>query len=194
MTRRNHSGADLLILGLGNVLCSDDGAGIAAVHQLLRDYQAAPGAVVMDGGTLGLSLLPHLQDARAAILVDAVRTDAPPGTLLRLTGSDVRRAVGYRLSPHQIGVADLLDSSDLLGQGPRELVLVGIVPESIALGLRRTPEVARHLDDLVQAVCQEARRMGFPFRRAAEAAPAPEGADDAMGDAGRRDMARALEL
>ena len=155
----------LLILGLGNLLCTDDGLGVVATTRLSREFEAPEGVKILDGGTLGLSLLPHLQESRAAILVDAIRADGPPGTIVRLEGSDVAPAVRDRLSPHQIGVADLLDGARWLGQYPDTVVLVGIVPASIELGYGLSPSVEAQLPALVDAVVQEAARQGWPLDR-----------------------------
>jgi hydrogenase maturation protease len=133
-------------------------------------WQAPDGVLVLDGGTLGLALMPYLQEAQRAILVDAVRTGDPPGTLVRLRGEDVAHAAAGKLSPHQVGVADLLDGLRLLGGGPRELVLVGITPERIDLELGCSASVEARLDDLVEAVVEEAARLGSPFRRGTERA------------------------
>ncbi len=153
----------LLILGLGNVLCGDDGLGAVAVHLLLRRYEAPEGAFVLDGGTLGLSLLPYLEDAREAILVDAIRTDEPPGSFVRLEGEDVAPAVASRLSVHQVGVADLLDGARWRERYPSRLILLGLVPESLELGLRRSPAVEAGLPGLVERVVAEARELGHAF-------------------------------
>jgi len=168
---------ELLVLGLGNPLCGDDGAGIAAVTRLRARFRAPAGVEMLDGGTLGLSLLPYLQGARRAILVDAVCTGDPPGTLVRLQGHDVAHAAAHKLSPHQVGVADLLDGALLSGRRPDPLVLVGVVPAQLELGTRRTAEVESRIDDLVQAVVDEATRMGFPLLERDE--PAPGGEDEA---------------
>ena len=153
----------LLVLGLGNLLCGDDGLGAAAVARLERDYEAPTQALVLDGGTLGLSLLPHLEDTEDAILVDAIRDDAPTGALVRLTGEDVGPAVRHRLSPHQVGVADLLDAARLHDRYPRRLVLLGLVPLTLGLGIQRSSQVEARLPELVAAVVAEARRMGHLF-------------------------------
>jgi hydrogenase maturation protease len=154
----------LLVLGLGNLLCGDDGLGAVAVHLLLRRYQPPPGVLVLDGGTLGLSLLPYLEDAEEAILVDAVRADAPAGTLLRLEGDDVAPAVASRLSVHQVGVVDLLEGARWRERYPSRLILLGLVPESLALGLTRSPAVDAGMDDLVETIVAEARRLGPEFQ------------------------------
>lgn len=155
----------LLVLGLGNVLLEDDGVGAAAVA-LLRDRYAAPAGVqVLDGGTLGLSLLPYLESAEAVILVDAVKADAQPGSLVRLTGDEVAPAVATRLSPHQVGVSDLLDGARWLGRYPGRVVLLGVVPESMDLAVGLSARVRPALPALVERVVEEAQTMGFAFRR-----------------------------
>lgn len=155
----------LLVLGLGNLLCGDDGLGAAAVARLDRDWEAPEGVLVLDGGTLGLALLPHLEDARDVILVDAVCADNPPGALVLLTGEDVAPAVRDRLSVHQIGVADLLDGARLHDRYPRRLVLVGLVPSTLSLGIERSPSVEARLPELVEAIVAEARHLGHEFVR-----------------------------
>lgn len=159
----------LLVLGLGNLLCRDDGLGVTAVSLLTRRWRAPSGVRVVDGGTLGLSLLPWLEDAERVILVDAIRDDEPPGTLVRLEGQDeVMRAAASRLSVHQIGVADLLDGASLRDRLPPRLVLLGIVPQRIDLGLERSPCVEAALPALVDLVVAEAAALGFRF------APVPD--------------------
>jgi len=159
----------VLVLGLGNVLCADDGAGVVALHRLVRDWELPAGVRAADGGTLGLALLPLVDLADQLILVDAVRAEAPPGSLVRLDGDQVAPAVYERLSPHQIGVADLLAGAALVGRYPARVVLLGVVPASIELGVTRTPSVEAGLDRLVAAVIDELAAIGHPCRRRATA-------------------------
>jgi len=153
----------LLILGLGNLLCGDDGLGVAAVERLAHDYELPDGVTAVDGGTLGLALLAHVSDADDLILVDAVRTGEPAGTLVHLDGDAVAPAVRDRLSVHQVGVADLLDSLRLLDAYPRRLVLVGLVPATLELELGLSPAVERSVPELVTRVAAEARDLGYPL-------------------------------
>jgi len=154
----------LLVLGLGNLLLEDDGVGSAAVALLEACYTAPERARVMDGGTLGLSLLPYLEDADLVILVDAVKTDDAPGAFVRMDGDDVPPAVATRLSPHQVGVADLLDGARWLGRYPPKVVLLGLVPESMELAVGLSPRVKSALPALVERIVEEAGAAGFAFR------------------------------
>jgi hydrogenase maturation protease len=154
----------LLILGLGNLLCADDGLGVAAVQRLWDLYEAPEGVRILDGGTLGLALLPYVEDAERVILIDAIRDDAAAGSFVRLEGDEVAPAVEHRLSVHQIGVADLLDGARWRQRLPSTLVLLGLVPESIELRFGLSPSVKRRLPELVHEVAAEAARLGFPLR------------------------------
>ena len=152
---------DVLVLGLGNILCGDDGAGVVVAHRLRRELEVPPGVRIVDGGTLGLDLLALVAASDRVILVDAVRAEGPPGTLVRLAGDDVAPAVYERLSMHQIGVADLLAGAALCERYPREVVIVGVVPATTDLQLGCTPDVTRSLPAVAAAVVDELERMGI---------------------------------
>ncbi|RPJ69064.1 MAG: hydrogenase maturation protease [Acidobacteria bacterium] len=153
----------LLILGLGNLLCSDDGVGVVAAQMIAETRSVPEGVQVLDGGTLGLALLPYLEDAAQAILVDAIETDAPPGTLVRLEGDEVGPAVASRLSVHQVGVADLIEAARWRDRIPPTLVLLGIVPATTELRVDLSPAVQAALPALLDSICGEAARLGFPL-------------------------------
>jgi hydrogenase maturation protease len=156
----------VLVLGLGNVLCGDDGAGVAAVERLHEQWEFPEEVRVLDGGTLGLSLLPYLQSAERAILVDAILLDAEPGTIVRFDDDLVFPIARGRMSCHQVGVADVLDCARLLGQAPA-LSLIGIVVSEVAAMAAPTAAVSSRIDDLSARVVDELRASGFaPKRRA----------------------------
>lgn len=162
--RKRMSGRNpLLVLGLGNLLCQDDGVGVAAVAWLLDRYEPAEGVRVLDGGTLGLSLLPTLESADTVLIVDAIRADGPAGSPVRLEGEEVAHAAEHRLSVHQVGVSDLIGAARWQGCLPGRLLLLGVVPESMELGVERTPAVEAALPALVDRVLLECRALGFPF-------------------------------
>jgi hydrogenase maturation protease len=147
----------LLILGLGNALCSDDGLGIVAVRHLACRYAPAPGVAIVDGSTQGLSLLPLLAAAERAIVVDAISANARPGSLVQLEGAGL---LGMPARAHA-GLAGLLHGLALLGTLPSPLVLLGLVPQTLDIGMGCSPTVEARLPDLVAQVLAEARRSGF---------------------------------
>jgi hydrogenase maturation protease len=156
----------ILVLGIGNLVMTDDGIGVRVV-QLIEERYRFPGQVtVLDGGTLGLDLLPRIEAVQRLLIVDAVDTGAPPGTLVRLTGAEIPQALETRLSPHQMGLKDLLTVGPLLGHSPGETVLWGVQPESIQMALRLSASVAAQLEPMVEKVLEELAIWGVrPFKR-----------------------------
>jgi hydrogenase maturation protease len=151
------------------VLLGDDGIGAAAIARIERDYRVPPGVRLVEGGTLGLSLLGVVAEAEHVILVDAVRTDQPPGALVRMDGADVADAVRDRLSPHQVGVADLLEAARLIDSYPASVTLLGLVPKSIDLAVVRSSAVNQGLDELIAAVVREVESLGYKMVRELDA-------------------------
>jgi hydrogenase maturation protease len=148
--------ADTVVVGVGNIVHSDDGAGVHAL-QMLRDAGEAPaGALLLDGGTLGLELLSYLQNARRILFLDAVDACAEPGTTLRIE-TEVLRGMRGSWNVHQLGVADLLNALALVSVTPQEIVLLGVQPESTDWGSECTPPVKRALPQLVNAALEQLR-------------------------------------
>ncbi|HEU5055848.1 MAG TPA: HyaD/HybD family hydrogenase maturation endopeptidase [Kofleriaceae bacterium] len=149
----------VVVLGLGNLLMGDDGVGVFALAALAAEPRVPAGARLLDGGTLGLSLLPYVRSAPDLVLIDAVRGEGPPGSLVRLEGDEVPGAVLERLSVHQVGVADLVAGARLLGGWPERIVLCGVVPERIELGVELSPAVRAAVPALVAMVLGELERL-----------------------------------
>lgn len=150
----------ILVLGIGNLIMTDDGVGVRVVQHLTEEYRFPEGVTVMDGGTLGLDLLHHLEGVERLLLVDAVETGGPPGTMVRLAGEEIPVALQTKLSPHQMGLQDLLAVAELQGNRPSEMVLWGVQPESVELGMELTPAVAAQFDHLVGKVLAELAAWG----------------------------------
>lgn len=158
--------AKTLVLGLGNILLRDEGVGVQAVQQLMERFEFADDVQVLDGGTLGLDLLHYLEEADRVLIVDAVETGNAPGTLSRFSGDEVPAFLGVKVSPHQMGLTDLLAASRLRGRFPLELVLVGVEPEVIDTGLELSSSVASQMDALLEQVLAELSRWGIqPHQR-----------------------------
>lgn len=149
------------VLGLGNLLLSDEGVGVRVVEAAAVELGKRPGVSFLDGGTSTMELLDQLVGIDALIVVYALRGEEPPGTLLRLEGSELAAFFQRtRLSPHQLGLGDLLGALELLEARPRELVLLGIVPESLAHGLELSPAVAAAVPRALRLLAAELDRLG----------------------------------
>ena len=158
----------VLVLGVGNVLLGDEGIGVHVVRELEARY-VLPGAVeVVDGGTSGMDLLDVLASRERVIIVDAVKTGDPPGTLVRLRNDRVRRLFRARISPHQLGLSDLLATLALMDREPEQLLLLGAVPCCLDTGLSLSPLLSVRREDLLRAVVAELSGLGLdPAHRGA---------------------------
>ena len=151
----------ILVLGIGNLIMSDDGIGVRVIQQLSAGYCFPAGVTLLDGGTLGLDLLPQLERVERLLVVDAVYIGKAPGTLTRLSGEDVPIVLETKISPHQMGLKDLLAVAMLQGFAPRDMVLWGVQPETIEMGTNLSPKVAAQLDSLTRKVLGELDRWGI---------------------------------
>jgi hydrogenase maturation protease len=150
-----------MVLGLGNLVMSDDGAGVRVVQHLSNWYRFPEGVVLLDGGTLGLDILPRLEGIDRLLVVDAVDNGKAPGELIRLAGDEVPVALATKLSPHQMGLKDLLAVADLQGILPPEIVLVGVQPGNIEMSMELSYEVEAAITGLAELVLSELERWGI---------------------------------
>ena len=146
--------AGTVVIGIGNIVLCDDGLGVHAVRRL-RERDTVPGVEIIEGGTAGLLLLPHLADARRAILVDAIDVGAPAGTLVRLEGQACKRAFSTGLTAHEVGLADLLEAARISGAWPEALILHGAQPASTAVRTNLSAPLAACLDELVDRIAAD---------------------------------------
>ncbi len=162
-----------LVLGLGNILLRDEGLGVWAAESLRRQFEFPPTVAVLEGGTLGLDLLPRLEGVERLLLIDAVKLGREPGEIVRLEGGGVPAALDVKLSPHQVGVQDLLAVARLTGREPSLVVLWGMEPERLDPGTGFSPKVAAALPHLRDEVLEELRLWGVEGEPLGEAAPPP---------------------
>jgi hydrogenase maturation protease len=150
----------ILVLGIGNLLLQDEGAGVRAVEEFERRYMTPAGVELLDGGTSGMELLQYIQGRDHLILIDVVKSGNPPGTITRLEGADVPALFQKKISPHQLGISDLLATAQLIDRMPTNVVLLGIEPKAVDTGLELSDEVDRNIRRLADMVALELYSLG----------------------------------
>lgn len=145
----------ILVLGLGNILMNDDGAGVVVVRELKKTFFESENFKIMDGGTLGLDLLGYIEWADKLIIVDAVDMGFEPGTVIRAEGEDINPIFESKLSPHQMGLKDILLASELTGKMHDEVILFGIQTESIQMEMTLSKHVSENIEKLKDNVSKE---------------------------------------
>lgn len=159
----------VVVLGIGNILLSDEGVGVRAVERLEQDYILPEGVAALDGGCSAMEMLEDLENLDGLIVVDAVYAHQSPGELVHLEGEAVSSFFRTRMSPHQVGLSDVLASLELTGRAPKARVIIGIKPVSMDLSMELTPQVAARVPEMVGRVVDVLRGWGVDVRRRAAA-------------------------
>lgn len=145
----------VVVLGVGNTLMADEGVGVRCVDELEREGRLPAWARPVDGGTSTHELLEDLENLDLLVILDAVASGSPPGTLVHLEGAQIPSAFSNKLSPHQHGINDLLATLTLLGRSPKRVVLIGVEPERLSLSLELSPLVASRVPEMKELVLRE---------------------------------------
>ena len=155
--KNNVSHQKTVILGIGNVLLSDEGIGVHVANELMQ-RELPPEVSVVEGGTDGFRLLNVITEADRLIIVDAVRGGDKPGTIYRFDIKDVRNSPsGFKTSVHQIGILEVIDLSGLIGKTPHTTV-IGIEPKSLEMSLELSPEIMAKVPRVIELVLEELKK------------------------------------
>lgn len=147
---------ETLILGIGNTLLTDEGAGIHALQLLQSDYPDIPNLTYLDGGTLSFTLATWIEDSDNLIVFDAAEFHLPVGTVKTLVGNDMDEFLGAsKRSAHEVGLLDLVDIARLTNSLPENRALIGIQAAEFGWGMQPCAAVQQALPQAVS----EARRL-----------------------------------
>ncbi len=151
-----------LILGVGNLLLSDEGFGVHFVRHLQAHYRFPDEVELFDAGTLGLMVTHKLEEAERVYIVDALAAPGEPGEFRRYAKDDfLLKRIPVKLSPHQVGVQEMLLVSELRGCCPQEVHLLGVIPASLSPGAELSPPLQRRLGELAEQLVVELRAAGL---------------------------------
>jgi hydrogenase maturation protease len=163
----------LLVMGVGNTLLQDDGVGVHVTESLRTlCHRGAgtefPGLEIIDGGTIGLSLLPEIEDADAVIVVDASEIGEQPGTIRIFRDREIDLQLsGKRRTVHEVALADLFAAAAIRGRSPARRALIAIQPATTDWGVHPTPAVQAAIPRACEAIITLARQWRLEERRCA---------------------------
>jgi hydrogenase maturation protease len=165
----------ILVLGVGNILYTDEGFGVRVAEELDQKYEFSPNVEVLDGGTLGLRLMGPIMDADYLIIVDIVLNEGKPGDVFRLLGEDLSKACAFKNSMHQTDLLDTLSQCSLVGQVPADVVLYGVEPVNyMDMSAALSPELEAKMSEVMDMVLEEVRKAGGSYTLRTEMNPAME--------------------
>ncbi|EHD20794.1 MULTISPECIES: HyaD/HybD family hydrogenase maturation endopeptidase [Brenneria] len=151
---------NILVLGIGNLLLSDEAVGVRIIEALERRYRFSPQIDILDGGTSGMELMEAMAGRDHLIVADAVLSGQAPGEVAVLRDDEVPALFTRKISPHQLGLSDVLMALRLTGEFPQKLTLVGVEPESLEVNIGLTATVTRALEPALQQIIAALRQSG----------------------------------
>ncbi len=152
--------AKTVVLGVGNILLSDEGFGVRVAEALLQRFRFPDEVEVLDGGTLGIELMRFLDGAERLILVDAIH-GTEPGSFREIRGEAVQLYFREKTSLHELGIQEVLASLVVMEKPIGEIVVIGVVPKSLEIGLDLTPLVASRIDEATDSVIRQLHDWGL---------------------------------
>jgi len=156
---------DVMILGIGCILYSDEGFGVRVIEKLQQLYEFPDNVLVVDGGVLGINLLGVISKPAHLIVVDAIRNKGNPGDLYRLEGKAIPERIRAKNSLHQVDFLEALTLCQALDKVP-ETVVLGVEPEDIeTLSLELTAATQSRVDRMIDMVLDELKRFGGSCRK-----------------------------
>lgn len=151
----NNQRPKTLILGVGNILLSDEGIGVRVIEYLQRQ-NIPEGVELVDGGTAGADLIDVLAERERVVVVDAIQSNEPAGTILRLTPDDLKLQEDTPLSLHDLDIPQTLEMTKMLGCAPAKVICFGVVPECIKPGMGLSATVSPLVPRIAELVLEEA--------------------------------------
>ncbi len=152
----------ITILGLGNILMTDEGVGVHTVQEFERRYEVPASVEIIDGGAAGLDLIPFIEGRERVLMVDAVHFDREPGYIDTLENEAIPVRLSTKASMHHLGLMDVLSIVKLSGNYPKEICIIGIQPKSLELGLDMTPEIWDKKEALIRRVAEKLSEWKIP--------------------------------
>jgi len=156
---------EIMILGIGSILFSDDGFGIQVAQRIEREYELPANVLVVDGGVLGINLLGVISKPKHLIVVDTMRNRGKPGDIYRIEGEAIPERIRAKNSLHQVDFLEALTLCQALDNVPKT-VIIGVEPEDIqTLSLVLTPTLQARVEPVVGMVLKELERLGVCYRK-----------------------------
>jgi hydrogenase maturation protease len=160
----NHS-KKIGVLGIGNLLLGDEGFGVHVIRYLENHWRFPQEVYLLDGGTAGIYMAPFIEDVDRLIVVDVLAGDGPAGTICRFDGEELRGAnVQLRMSPHQLGLLEVLEICRLRERAPEQVQFIGVVPARIETGMELSAAVSGRVAEVAVLIINMLAEEGMHAR------------------------------
>lgn len=151
----------IVILGLGNILLSDEGIGVKVIYDLKKNYEFPENVEIIDGGVGGFSLLPFIEKAEKLLVIDAILGNNSPGTIYKFKDKDIPYQIIEKISLHEIDFCEILNLAKLRKKYPEEVVIIGIEPEKIETNLEFSETLKAKYSEFFKAILLQLEEWGI---------------------------------
>lgn len=152
-----------LILGVGNILLGDEGVGVRIAQALENLPEIQPHFDVIDGGTCGMELLDEMANRDYIIIIDAILANRKAGEVIVLYDEQVPVFFSRKISPHQLGICDVLSALKLTDEFPQNLCLIGVQPEILDPQIALSETVQKAFPVIFNTMERVLTEYGFPI-------------------------------
>jgi hydrogenase maturation protease len=157
--------SDIMVLGIGCILFSDEGFGVRVVEKMEKQYEFPDNVLLVDGGVLGINLLGVISKPKHLIVVDVIRNKGNPGDIYRLEGDAIPERIRAKNSLHQVDFLEALTLCQALDHVP-QTVIIGVEPQDIdTQSLDLTPPIQARVDPIIELVLAELDRLGVSYKK-----------------------------
>lgn len=150
----------IVVLGVGNILLTDEGLGVHVVEDLKANYTFTPQISLIDGGTMGMELLTYMRGMKKILLIDAVNGGEAPGTIYEFPHRELEQYFTDHISVHEVGMQDILRIRAIQENPLEDAIVIGVEPESLDVGFEPSTPVQKALPEVKERVLRVLREWG----------------------------------
>ena len=151
----------IVVLGVGNILLTDEGLGVHVVEDLKANYAFTPQISLIDGGTMGMELLTYMRGMKKILLIDAVNGGEAPGTIYEFPHRELEQYFTDHISVHEVGMQDILRIRAIQENPLEDAIVIGVEPESLDVGFEPSAPVQKALPEVKERVLRVLREWGI---------------------------------
>lgn len=142
----------IVVLGVGNILLTDEGLGVHVVKELKENYNFTPEISLIDGGTMGMELLTYMRGMKRILLIDAINGGEAPGTVYEFPHRELEQYFTDHISVHEVGMQDILRIRAIQENPLEDAIVIGVEPESLEIGFEPSAPVQAVLPEVKERV------------------------------------------
>lgn len=151
----------IVVLGVGNILLTDEGLGVHVVEDLKANYTFTPQVTLIDGGTMGMELLTYMRGMKKILLIDAINGGKNPGTVYEFPHRELEQYFTDHISVHEVGMQDILRIRAIQENPLEDAIVIGVEPESLEIGFEPSKAVQQALPEVKARVLSVLRGWGI---------------------------------